>query len=228
MTSSRRSGRRTVRALASSFLIVTLAACGSGGSSDEEAAPSESSESSDSGSGETEGTSEQSGDAVSAGGISFVPPEEWVPVEAEDLQAQGEGSPEMAEAAESMGLAPEQLTQMMGQAELLLLDPQSPNKQFADNINVVAPGGEIPPADVIRQQYEQLGATVSDVTTEDSEIGDVQVVVYSLPASESLEVQGRTLVMEGADGVTTLTVSTTDEAKSAQVADDILATLSEG
>lgn len=235
MTSLRRSGRRTVRALASSVLVVTLAACGSGGSSGEEAAPSEPEPSSESSapddpseSDTAEESSEQSGDAISVSGISFVPPEKWMKIEAEELQARGQGSKELAEAAEAMGMAPEQLVQVMGQADLFLFDPQSPNKDFADNINVLAPGGELPPTEEIRRQYEQLGATVSDVTTEDSDLGEVVVVAYSLPAGPTLEVTGRSLTMEGAEGLVTLTVSTTDDAKAAQVADDVLATLAEG
>lgn len=215
---------------APALLLTLLVGCGSGGGSDEPSGDPASSESSSAAEDSSGGSSEEasdsadSGNRVSGDGVSFEKPEGWITLEADDLTQQAEGNSDVAEAARQMNLSPEELTQAMGQASLFLIDPEGGNGTFADNINVLAPGGTKPPDSVIEQQFSQLGATVQDLRTEDSDLGEVTVVSYVLPVAAG-KVQGVSLIMEPQGQTVNVTVSTTDRDTSTELADGILGSL---
>lgn len=218
--------RRAGLTAAAGLLSVSLVACG--GDSGEEPSSEDTGAASESPSEEEseESSEAPSGDTVSGAGVSFTQPEGWTAINPAEMQKQSKGSPELKEMADKMGIPPEQLSASMGQAELVLLDPQSAKQGFANNINVVAPGGAMPPPEEIEQQFTQLGATVNDVTTEESEIGEVTRVAYVLEAAQT-KVSGTSLALDRDGELVTITISTTDEATTTQVADDIIASLGE-
>lgn len=213
--------RRASAALAGTLLALALVGCSSdesGGSS----APEQESSSAEQESSSPEQTSDA--DQVSGGGVSFDSPEGWKSVDAADVSDQTEGNAELDKAAEEMGLDPEQLRQTLGNAELLLLDPESAATGYADNINVMVPGGALPPESAIEEQFSSIGATVQEVTTEETDLGEVVSVAYELPLSGTT-IHGEALATEVDGDMVTITVSTSDRADTTRLADDVLSSL---
>ena len=124
--------------------------------------------------------------------------------------------------AERMGMTADQLTAMIGQAEVLVLDPDAKGG-FADNINVLVPGGSVPSADEIEQQFAAIGATVKDVSTQSTDAGEVIRVRYTLPVSG--KVQGEALVADVDGQAVTITVSASKRASTSTLVDGILGSL---
>ena len=214
--------RRAGAALAAGLLPLVLLGCGS----DEPANTSGDSSSSPSSAAAEESTAaaESSEDQVTGGGLSFALPEGWTKVEAADVQDRAEGSSEVDAAAEEMGMDPAQLTQMIGQAEVLLLDPESDSDGFASTINVMVPGGAMPPESEIEGQFSAIGGKVREVTTEQSDLGEVVSVAYVLPVSGN-RIQGQALATEVDGEMVTVTVSTADRAETTRLAEGVLSSL---
>lgn len=177
----------------------------------------------DSGSSSGSGGDSEAANEFTAAGVSFEAPEGWEALDAEDAGVSGEDT---AEIAEGLGMSAEQLQATIQQVDLFVVDGDGPQDNFLSNINVLEQDGKLPEDAAIEQQFAGMGATVAGVTHEDSEVGDVTVVEYSLPVPDST-VEGVSYLVARGDQVVTVTVSTPDRAQSTEIGDAIVASLAE-
>lgn len=178
-----------------------------------------------SGSTESERGGEQSASVneFSAAGVSFEAPEGWESLDADDAGLSGEDG---ADVAEGLGMTAEELQATVQQVDLFVVDGDGPQENFLSNINVLEQEGRLPEDAEIESQFSQMGAQVLDVTHEDSEVGDVTAVEYSLQVQDDT-VEGVSYLVARGDQVVTVTVSTPDRAQSAEIGDAIIASLAE-
>ncbi len=120
----------------------------------------------------------------------------------------------------------EELQATVQQVDLFVVDGDGPQENFLSNINVLEQEGRLPEDAEIESQFSQMGAQVLDVTHEDSEVGDVTAVEYSLQVQDDT-VEGVSYLVARGDQVVTVTVSTPDRAQSAEIGDAIIASLAE-
>lgn len=221
--------RRPGAVVAAALLWVILVGCGSDEPAEEpadaessSAAATESTEASEASESAETTSAEEDGGRITAAGVSFDRPQGWVTIKAEDIQSAAEGNSDFADVAEELGMSADELIQTIGAAELLLIDPSSDENGLGDNINVVLPGGAMPSQAQLKQQFTQIGATVQDVTTQESDLGEVVTVNYELPVAAGT-VQGTTLVTEASGEMVTITVSTTARNRTNGLVERILA-----
>lgn len=214
--------RRTHRLLAP-LLIATV--IGLAGCSSDDSEPSGSGESGSSSEG-SEDSGEDGGAAegqVSALGVGFVPPEGWEELAAEDANIP---EAEAEELAGGLGLTPEQFQQTVQSVDLFVVDGEGPQDGFLSNINVLGQTGEMPPEDQLEQQFAGIGAEDVAVSTQDSEVGEITAVEYSL-AVQANTVEGVSYLFSRDGEVVTITVSTPDRAQTEEIGTQILDTLVE-
>lgn len=155
--------------------------------------------------------------------LRFAVPEDWSVLDPSTLST----DPDSAIAKElekTYQLSAEQLSQVFGQMQLMVVGPAE--KSFAPNVNVVPnPLTALPPATDLAAELDKVGAksgTPRDATTP---LGPAIVVPYELQSGKNL-VKGRSIVLEGPEGFVTITVShITDEGADAVTA-NILSTAS--
>jgi hypothetical protein len=163
---------------------------------------------------------------VSAAGISFEVPEGWEELDSEELaEGTGENS-QMAEAAESMGVTADQMEQVVSAMDLFLVSDEGPDQGFLDNVNVLRVPGRMPNDTQVKLQFMKLGADVSRISHERSDLGDTTVVVYELELLENT-VQGEALFVDAGDGPVSVTVSASDRDTTDEISEGILDTLAE-
>ena len=216
--------RRTLRLLAPLLLVtvVGLAGCSSDESEPSGSGGSESSSEGSEGADDSDGGAAAEGQ-VSALGIGFVPPEGWEELAAEDANLP---DAEAEELAGGLGLTPEQFQQTVQSVDLFVVDGEGPQDDFLSNINVLGQTGALPPEDQLEQQFAGIGAQEVAVSTEDSEVGEITAVEYSL-AVQSNTVEGVSYLFARDDEVVTITVSTPDRAQTEEIGAQILDTLVE-
>lgn len=225
--------RRTSQVLGSALAAALLALSGCSGdtegsttdSSDSSGSSGSSEGSESSGSSEgSEGSAAEGGNEFSALGVSFSAPEGWESLDPEDS---GVTEEETGEIAEGLNLTPEQLAQAVQSVDLFVVDGEGPQDGFLNNINVLGQTGALPPSDQIEQQFGAMGAEVGGVAQEETDLGEVTAVEYSLPVQDST-VEGVSYLFAQDDEVVTITVSTSDRATTTEIGDGILASLSAG
>jgi hypothetical protein len=217
--------RRTHRLLAPLLLVSVI---GLAGCSSDDSEPSGGSESSSEGSEGADDSAESEGSGaaegqVSALGIGFVPPEGWEELAAEDANIP---DAEAEELAGGLGLTPEQFQQTVQSVDLFVVDGEGPQDGFLSNINVLGQTGALPPQDQLEQQFAGIGAQEVAVSTEDSEVGEITAVEYSLAVQDNT-VEGVSYLFARDDEVVTITVSTPDRAQTEEIGAQILDTLVE-
>lgn len=224
--------RRLGPLLASGAVLLALVGCGSDADPEDSGTESSTAQSPSADAADTSEAAEPSAEEgaeegrVSGGGVSFALPPGWTSVEAADVKAQAEDNSAFAEAAEEMGMSAEELGAAVGQAELLLLDPDSAATGFTSNINVTLPGGALPSESEIEQQFTQIGATVTGLSTEEAGVGEVVNVVYDMSISGG-EIHGEALAAEVNGELVIVTVSAAKRAETTKLADGILSSLEE-
>jgi hypothetical protein len=169
------------------------------------------------------GGDSEAANEFTAAGVSFAAPEGW---EALDAAEAGMSGDDTADIAEGLGMSAEQLQATVEQVDLFVVDGDGPQDGFLSNINVLEQDGQLPEDAAIEQQFSSMGAQVLDVTHQDSEVGDVTAVEYSLPVQDST-VEGVSYLVARGDQVVTVTVSTPDRAQSTEIGDGIVASLAE-
>lgn len=198
---------RAVTALLASAAIALTGCSGSGGSG-----------SSDGGSGDS-----APGNEFTAAGVSFEAPDGWEALDAEDAGVSGEDG---ADIAAGLGMTADQLQQTIAAVDLFVVDGEGPQDGFLSNINVLEQEGELPEDAQIESQFSAMGADVDRVTHEDSALGDVTAVAYTLTIDPNV-VEGVSYLLARDGQVVTVTVSTPDRARSAEIGDAIIASLAE-
>lgn len=204
MTASRRTSRALVATLASAVLGLT--ACSNGAEGGDEGAGSAA-----------------SGNEFTAAGIVFDAPAGWEELDPDDAEVSGDGAGDIAE---GLGMTPEQLQEAVSQVDLFVVDGTGPKENFLDNINVLEQQGQLPADDDIEQEFTGLGASVLDVTREETDAGEVTAVSYELDASGTT-VHGASYLLARDEQVVTITVSTSDRARTAEIGEQVLGTLAE-
>lgn len=172
---------------------------------------------------EPAGSGEAAGNEFSAAGISFEAPEGWEQLDPGDTGLAEEDS---AEIAEGLGMTAEQLQATVQQVDLFVVDGEGPQGGFLSNINVLEQDGELPEDAVIEEQFSGLGASVVDVTQEDTDAGEVTAVTYDLEASGTT-VRGASYLLARGEQVVTITVSTPDRDSTTSIGEEILGSLAE-
>jgi uncharacterized protein YidB (DUF937 family) len=170
------------------------------------------------------GTGTLQGNVATAAGVSFEVPDGWEPVDPADIAEGSEGSAELSDLAERLGLEPEQLQQQMAGVDLVVFSDETDNPNFRDNVNVTSPGGRVPGEDELISQFERFNATVEEVTEADTGVGEALTLVYTFPIAGG-SVRGEVIVVEVDGDAVVITVSAFDAATAAEIADTIRATL---
>lgn len=159
-------------------------------------------------------------------GLSFEAPEGWQAMDPRTMVSAGaEAVPEPFEKlAEASGVTVEELAAQLGKAvEVFVMGPSS--RGFAANITVVpSPLVQLPEPEQLRAEIEATGATTIQIRGRDTPVGPARVVSATLRVG-SLAVASRSVVVEHDGHVTTITVSTTDPARSDALVDDVIASL---
>ncbi|MGL5865607.1 MAG: hypothetical protein ACRCYX_06995 [Dermatophilaceae bacterium] len=162
---------------------------------------------------------------VEAPGVrtQFAVPDSWTVVDVQKAVAGGDQKG-LAAAAESLDITAEQFTQAAQSIDLMVIGPRK--NDFSPNVNAVPMPNvtEVPPAEKITGELAGIGAKVGTARKETTAAGATLVVPYTL-ALGTTTVQGRSVVVKGAGGVVTLTVSTADAGQSDEITRAILATL---
>jgi hypothetical protein len=211
-------------------LALALVLTGCGGDDDSSASseptsassPSEETSPSDDATEDTGSTGAADG-TVTTDLVTFSAPDGWQVVTPEDAQAMTSGEAIEDGASDFLdqaGVSADQLVQLIGQSDAIVLSDKGRVDGFFDNVNVISQAGAPATEDVLEQQLGQIGATVEDVTTETVAGQEVPLVSYLLPVGE-VEVQGRGLQVPVGDQTVTITVS----AREAATADDAVATI---
>ena len=173
------------------------------------------------GSGDGGSDNDSSANEVSVLGIAFEVPDGWEELELED----GDLPEEAAGLAEGLGLTPEQFDQAVRSVDLFVVDGDGPENGFLSNVNVLDQAGAMPSDDQIEQQFQTIAEEV-EVTHEDTSVGDVVAVQYSLKVQDH-GVEGVAYLFSQDDEVINITVSTPDREESQEIGDGIIATLAE-
>ena len=159
-------------------------------------------------------------------GLSFEAPDRWQAMDPSMMMSAGaEAVPEFLEKlAESSGVTVQELARQLGKAvEVFVMGP--PAGGFAANITVVpSPLLQLPEPQQLRAEMEAAGATSVRTQERDTPLGPARVVSATLRVG-SLAVASRSVVLEHDGHVTTITVSTTDPARSDALLDDVIASL---
>ncbi len=200
--------RRPRQLVAPLLLAVLLALTGCG-----------SAEPSTGGSGASAGS--ESGDTVSALGISFEAPGGWDSLDPDEADIP---DAEADDLAEGLGLTREQFEQRIRDVDLFLVDGAGPEQGFLSNINVLGQTGALPDDAELESQFAAIGAEVLEVTHEDTPVGDAAIVRYSLSVGDRT-IEGVSYLLTRDEEVVTVTVSTRDRAETDDISATILDTL---
>jgi hypothetical protein len=159
-------------------------------------------------------------------GLSFEAPDGWQAMDPSMMLSAGaDAVPEFFEKlAESSGVTVQELARQLGKAvEVFVMG--APAGGFATNITVVpSPLVQLPEPQQLRAEMEAAGATSVRTQERDTPLGPARVVSATLRVG-SLAVASRSVVLEHDGHVTTITVSTTDPARSDALLDDVIASL---
>jgi hypothetical protein len=159
-------------------------------------------------------------------GLSFEAPDGWQAMDPSMMLSAGaDAVPEFLEKlAESSGVTVQELARQLAKAvEVFVMGP--PAGGFAANITVVpSPLVQLPEPQQLRAEMEAAGATSVRTQERDTPFGPARVVSATLRVG-SLAVASRSVVLEHDGHVTTITVSTTDPARSDALLDDVIASL---
>jgi hypothetical protein len=159
-------------------------------------------------------------------GLSFEAPDGWQAMDPSMMLSAGaDAVPEFFEKlAESSGVTVQELARQLAKAvEVFVMGP--PAGGFAANITVVpSPLVQLPEPQQLRAEMEAAGATSVRTQERDTPLGPARVVSATLRVG-SLAVASRSVVLEHDGHVTTITVSTTDPARSDALLDDVIASL---
>ncbi|SDC05475.1 hypothetical protein [Nocardioides lianchengensis] len=239
---------RLTRSLPAALLVLTLplAGCSDGDPGDDpsaadssSAAPSEPSEPSDEPTDESseEPTDEPvSGDAqpVETDQVAFEVPADWEVVDPDEFTGDKDGGaieddPAGGELTDRLGISGDQLLQMMGQADVIVLSGAGSVDGFIDNLNVLHYPGPLPTTPELQsqlaEQYANLGADDPQFSTAQTGAGEAVLVEYVLPL-QGREVQGRAIAVQSGSDVVSITVSARDADLATRVAEQVVASLS--
>lgn len=154
--------------------------------------------------------------------LKFAVPAGWSAINPKKLIASGDTSV-FDEMAEKMGVTPQQMQQAVGTADLVLL--AAPKEGYADNVTgLVVPLAGLPTEAQLKSQMGQASDEEVTVTTAESPAGPTITASYVLTVGTKA-VQGRSLFVEGEDGVLNLAVSALDADLSTEVTDVIRSTI---
>lgn len=198
---------RLSAALVASALL--LAGCGS--DAEEPAGGSGESRSS-----ETSSDGASAAGPVSAGGISFQPPEGWQVVGDE------QGALGVGEAARRLGTDQQAVQKAVDNTELLMVDPDAEG-EFGDNLNVRSLTGTMPTKKELRQQLGGIQGTVTDIQTTDTDAGETMVATYTM--NGPVDAFGSEILVPVGEQVAILTMMTGDESRTLDLTDGVVSSL---
>lgn len=165
-------------------------------------------------------TADVDGQALAGGGVQMNVPEDWIVLD--DASDFDEAA--VAEAADALGIPPEQLEAQFEQIEALALAPEE-DAGFTDNVNItIVPGEtELIDEDRLRTDYESIGAEVTTVEDRDTPLGEGVTAEYVLDAGTT--VHGALLFVVVDDRLVNVTVSAGQEGAAGRILDDLITTL---
>ena len=155
--------------------------------------------------------------------LRFAVPQDWSVLDPSTLSTEPD-SPIAKELEKTYQLSAEQLAQVFGQMQLMVVGPAE--RSFAPNVNVVPnPLTSLPAATDLAAELGKVGAKTGTPRDATTPLGPAIVVPYELQSGKNL-VQGRSIVLKGPEGFVTITVSHITDKGADAVTDDILATAS--
>lgn len=165
--------------------------------------------------------------------VAFEVPADWEVVDPAEFTGDQDGGaieddPAGGELTDRLGISGDQLLQLMGQADVIVLSGDGSVGGFIDNLNVVHYAGPLPTTPQLQQQlseqYAALGATDPQFSTVETDAGEAVLVEYVLPLQGN-EIQGRAIAVQNGSDVVSVTVSARDAALATQVAEQVVSTL---
>jgi hypothetical protein len=159
-------------------------------------------------------------------GVSFELPDDWEAISNETAAQAGEDSGAFEELAGRMGIAPEQMTEMLKSLDVFVGAPEAENGVLS-NVNALHFAVDtLPSKDLFETQYKSLGATGIEIAGVSTTVGDGYRMSYTL------EVKGQTmsgvaLALDHGSVILDITVTATDAETSDELADQIVASLAD-
>jgi len=156
-------------------------------------------------------------------GLGFDLPTGWRTFDVERADSASETARAVAE---QLGMSPRQLPERLATTELYLVWKGGAEDGFLPSIDVYPGPGGVPADEEIEQDFVRVGAEVSDVSRQDTTVGEVVVVTYTLPTRDTT-IEGATVVVPHGDRIVIIAVSEVDRARADDVADTVVASLVE-
>ena len=222
--------------LSSSLTACSLIGGSRNNSSDRESASAQSTDSQGAGSqatGPTDESSQQASDGhqtvtTSTTMISFDIPENWAVMTCADMQ----DDQKIALFARAFNMDPDQAREVVSQIDMQALSPTPDANGFIENANVAPMTGirSLPTEDAMYQQIQAQGGEPTGYSTSQTMLGEAAVLTYTMTQPQSAQIlQGIQIAApsksESGDWAT-ITVTTTDAARTQELADTVLSTLS--
>jgi hypothetical protein len=171
-------------------------------------------------------TSDDDAGSVSAVGVRFEAPEGFQKIGNEELTAAANSGnqEDLADLAETTGMDPQTLVQVLRTVDLYLVGDES-GPGYVENISVADVPGTLPGAKAIKAQFRALGAKVGEIGHGDTDLGEVTTARVTMTVGE-IKVQAEAILVD-AGGTVIITVSTTERDRTSELADQVLDTLDE-
>ena len=160
--------------------------------------------------------------------ISFDIPENWAVMTGADMR----DDQKIALFARAFNMDPDQAREVVSQIDMQALSPTPDANGFIENANVAPMTGirSLPTEDAMYQQIQAQGGEPTGYSTSQTMLGEAAVLTYTMTQPQSAQIlQGIQIAApsksESGDWAT-ITVTTTDAARTQELADTVLSTLS--
>lgn len=158
--------------------------------------------------------------------VSFEVPKDWDAVDADTVAEAGDDSGAWKDMADRMGVEPEQMKEMVSQADVLIAAPHAEGGLLS-TINVLHfDGTALPSKAQFKMQFRSLGGKNIDTLPLSTDLGDGYRIEYTLPMRGD-QLLGTALVILHGSVVLDITVTTASADKTEELADLVVNSLAE-
>lgn len=172
-------------------------------------------------------TSETQTIEIPGQGVSFEVPADWDALDTSTVAAAGDDSGYWDEMADRMGIEPEQMKDLVSQADIFIGAPNA-ESGVVSNINVMHFPGNVMPdsAATFELQFRGLGAKDIEGTPLSTNVGDGYRIEYVLPI-KGQQLYGTALVIKHDSVALDITISASSTELADDLADQIVGSLAE-
>ncbi|HSX67282.1 hypothetical protein [Nocardioides sp.] len=136
------------------------------------------------------------------------------------------GESALTESAREMGTTPEYMARQLEAVDVMAV-ARRPDQGFLDNVNVMRSPLPVPTTAQLENQFAMLGIDRIGVQEQETPLGPALATSYVMETASDRTIYGDSLVLEAADAVVTITISTDAEAETRALAKQLLASLSD-